>query len=448
MNLIKKHFMFLICLSILLLTILSGCSDADTPSALTTTQNTMNMYVKSYDSHTLAAIKAFNTINKVQIHPSIIADDQIANDEYLKKITTEISVGEGPDILLDSAFSFPALNKIAESQVFCDLDKYINADKQLKLSDFYSKVMDCGVFNEKRYYIPLNFNIFVLWSSNNFLHKYNVSIDDSKWTLKDLHDIETEYIKNKNTKKYLISTDFYVLMHINWDNYINMAQKEAKFDSKNFIHLLDEYKTIYPSILDFSKLKRPELFFKYMKNDSLLFAYGGLSPEDVWSYNTAVNKILNSQIKLFLHPGISGNNHPAGTVNEFIAINNSSKNKQEAFNFIKLLLSEEYQNTWLPVNKKAFKSLINKYSGDNGNNSTEVFNYIPDNEPRYTSIPLSDNICNQINNYIENMDTCAYVDTNILLMINEEVASFIQGKHTSAQTAKIINDRVSIYLNE
>jgi ABC-type glycerol-3-phosphate transport system substrate-binding protein len=188
-----------------------------------------------------------------------------------------------------------------------------------------------------------------------------------------------------------------------------------------------------------------------MKNDSLLFASQDLSPIAIWGYNTAVNKILKSQMELFLPPGISGKNHPTGIVNQFIAINNSSKYQQEAFEFIKLLLSEKYQNytytAYLPVNKKASKSLVYKYTGDTGIR-TDVVDFIPVGESPYNLVPLSNDICKQMNNYIEDMDSCYYVDDNILKMINEEVDSFIQGKQTSAQAAKIINNRVSIYLNE
>jgi multiple sugar transport system substrate-binding protein len=451
MNITKKHFMLLISLSILL-TILCGCSEDNKPSSLSNTPMVMNMYVNSDDKRTIAAITEFNYENKVQIHYQQISTDQIRSGEYMKKVTTEIMAGEGPDILLESAYSFPALDKIVESKVFCDLDQYINEDKQFKLSDFNTKVLDCGVINKKRYYIPLNFRIHTLFSGSNLLQKNNISIDDSKWTLKDLHDIQTQYIKNQKAEKYVISTDLNAIVESGWTDYINISQKEVKFDSKDFIRLLEEYKTIYPSILTWSKIKYPELYFEYMKNDSLLFAYGDISPSLVWDYNSAVSKILNSQIKVFLYPGINGKNHPTGIVNEFIAINDSSKNKQEAFEFIKLLLSEKYQNypynVFLPVNKKASKSFVNNFTGDNGNNRTDVQQFIPSNQSRYTSVPLPDDICKQINNYIEDMDTCAYVDPNILKMINEEVASFIQGKQTSTQAAKMINNRVSIYLNE
>jgi multiple sugar transport system substrate-binding protein len=193
----KTYFILIIGISILLLTILCGCSESDKPSVSSDTQKTMNMYVKSSDTRTIAAISDFNYANKAQIHYETISYDQMQNGEYMKKLTTEIMAGEGPDIILDSTYSFPGLNKMAKSKVSCDLDQYINKDKQIKLSDFYEKVLDCGVVDNKRYYIPINYQIPILWSSKKMIGNNNIIIDESQWTFSDLHNIQTEYIKNQ-----------------------------------------------------------------------------------------------------------------------------------------------------------------------------------------------------------------------------------------------------------
>lgn len=448
----RKFIKILILMCVLLPVISSGCSKDEKASSSSNTQNTLNMYVNYYDKRTLAAIKEFNSTNVVQIHPSIVNNDQIKDDEYLKKLTTSILAGEGPDILLDSPYGFPSLNKIVQNKVFCDLTPYISDDKEFDISNFYTKVLDCGVIDEERYYIPLNFQVPCIWSTTNLLEKNNIMIDGGKWTLNDLKEINTKYIKKQNTKKYLTTADFQYIMASCWNDYINTSQKQAKFDSEAFIRLLDAYKSIYPSILDRSKLKEPESYFEYMKSDSLLFADIDLSSLNVWMINTAANKILNSQIELFLYPGISGENHPSAFVYEFVAINNSCSNKKGAFEFLKLLLSEKYQNfdsyaTCMPVNKKAYKSFALKYCGDSGNNKP-IYNYLPLNSTPYTSISLSNSLIKQIDAYFEDIDSCYYIDGNILEMISEEVDLFIQEKQTSSQTAKSINNRVNLYLNE
>ncbi len=128
-------------------------------------QKIINMYVRSYNTRTLSAIKEFNSASKVQIHTSVINTDEISTSEYKNKLTTSILAGEGPDIILDLVSSFPSLNKIVENKVFCDLDQYVNNDAHFNLSDYYNKVLDCGITNGQRYYIPLNFRIPILWSS-------------------------------------------------------------------------------------------------------------------------------------------------------------------------------------------------------------------------------------------------------------------------------------------
>lgn len=126
--------------------------------------------------------------------------------------------------------------------------------------------------------------------------------------------------------------------------------------------------------------------------------------------------------------------------------------KKEAFNFIKLLLSEKYQNNetgtkWSPVNIKAYTSIQNQYSGDSGNNKQIANFQINENAP-YLSAALSDNTINKLNLYYKNIQKCSYVDTNVLNIINQEVESFLAGKYSASQTAKLINDKVQLYMNE
>lgn len=431
----------------LLLILLCGCSSDTKPD----TQSIIKMDVKASDLNTLAAVKEFNSKNKVQISVSAITNQQIASNEYRDKRVTSILAGEGPDIILDSMSSFLSFSKVVESNVLCDLNQYIIMDKDLKLSDFYTKVLDMGVINSKRYYIPLNFQIPMLWSSKSLLENNNIEIDDSVWTFEDLMKIKEKFITDKNAQQYLFVTDFYTILQSNWDKYIDITEKKVKFNSDAFIHLLEDYKAIHPYILDYYKLKGPELFIEYMKNNSLLFSFENLAPKSVWINNTAANKVLKSQLELFLYPGIDGNNHPIGFAGEFISITNSCKNKKDASQFIKLLLSEKFQadeeNLSIPINKRAYKTVLNRYYGDEGNNKL-IYNYADADKPQYTSISLSDGIITRINKFIDNMDSCYYIDANILYMVNEEVESFLSGKQTSSQAANAIQNRVSIYLNE
>ncbi len=443
-----KNKCVILLINIWLLLILScGCSSDTKPD----TQSIIKMDVKAYDLNTLAAVKEFNSKNKVQISVSAITNQQIAGNEYRDKRVTSILAGEGPDIILDSMSSFLSFSKVVESNVLCDLNQYISMDKDFKFSDFYTKVLDMGVIDSKRYYIPLNFQIPMLWSSRSLLENNNIEIDDSVWTFEDLMKIKEKFITDKNAQQYLFVTDFYTILQSNWDKYIDITEKKVKFNSDEFIHLLEDYKAIHPYILDYYKLKGPELFIEYMKNNSLLFSFENLAPKSVWINNTAANKVLKSQLELFLYPGVDGNNHPIGFAGEFISITNSCKNKKDAYQFIKLLLSEKFQadeeNLSIPINKHAYKAVLNRYYGDEGNNKL-IYNYADADKPQYTSIPLSDDIIKSMNKFINNMYSCYYIDANILYIVNEQVESFILGKQTSAQAANAIQNRVSIYLNE
>ena len=435
---------------------LIGCSNEKDSVPSSDGKGILQMYVYSHDTITLNAIGEFNKSGKITINPNLINDnDKNDIDNHIKKISTSILAGEGPDIIIDYAAAYPSLWKIVQNDVFCDLNEYIRTDKDFNLSDYNSKVMDCGVINDKRYFIPTAFSVPLIWSSDSLLHKNNIKIDENNWSWEEYGKLCNKYIDiNRSDKeKYFIgnSFSFQSIMESCWQNYVNYSKKESYFDTDEFVKLLKVYKSTYLSILPDNKLKAPELFFEFLKNNSLLLVNCDISVYYMWINNTAVSKILESDMSCFPYPAESLTQQSSAHVKKFVAISKSCKYKDEAFKFVKLLLSEKHQNSGkeifgLPVNRKAYRDIVNECAGENGSDKT-IVSFSSEQIP-YTSIPLSEKTLNRFDSLIENIEGCAYVDNNIMGIIDEEVAAYVAGRQNEVQTAKSINDRVQIYMNE
>ncbi len=97
--------------------------------------------------------------------------------EMASRLSTEIMAGKGPDIITSGELSLLSLSteKLIKQGVFANIDDIISnsEDKdKLKLSDYNSNILDAGVYDGKRYFIPVTFEPQILLSSSSKLSKY------------------------------------------------------------------------------------------------------------------------------------------------------------------------------------------------------------------------------------------------------------------------------------
>ena len=136
---------------------------------------------------------------------------------------------------------------------------------------------------------------------------------------------------------------------------------------------------------------------------------------------------------------------PVWDAMETFAISSESSNQEGAWKFLKFLLQEYAQmNIWgfdyFPVNKVALDYVLAgaKYPG-NDSRSTLAAN-------RENALTENDIIV--IQTTISELDDIAFRDDNIWGIIREEVPAYYCGDKTEEEVAKLIQNRVSIYLAE
>ena len=81
-------------------------------------------------------------------------------------MSTEIMAGEGPDIIsLNQNLPF---EKLIENEAFLDINSLINNDEtkdKIELDEYNSFIMNVGVYDGKRYIVPLSYGMDVLVST-------------------------------------------------------------------------------------------------------------------------------------------------------------------------------------------------------------------------------------------------------------------------------------------
>jgi len=77
------------------------------------------------------------------------------------------------------------------------------------LSEYNETVLNSGVINGKRYFIPIAYDVPIFWTANSILEENNIKDEIANWTLKDMADFAVQF-KEKNSDNYLLAmvTDY------------------------------------------------------------------------------------------------------------------------------------------------------------------------------------------------------------------------------------------------
>lgn len=451
----KKYILVLLLIATFVATVSCSSSGENTDNTVSETKNKkveLKMDVMTYERYLLPAIKKFNETHK---DISINYGDVISySEEYRNKYITRLSVGEGPDIIrIDPRIGLlTAIHKTADSGIFYDLNELIKNDKSFKLSDYNQKVLDSGVISGKRVLVPLCYNFSTFFAKEGVLKANGFTTEGDKYTLENFaNEVYTFMQKNKDSGKYFMTLKNFALsdiVKISGLNFIDFEKRNSNFDSKEFVNLLNIYKK-----LDSVKTELPENIMMYGSDDVFGSSIG--CPDfdtdkaliinnmysEIWSrdkYNKLANANLfpqyTSKQSIIMEPYVS------------FAINSKCEHKKEAFEFIKLLLSEEFQTVnsfngfiGLPVNNNAYSNSVNFYISNLINAQAVTGEY--DAEKRKAQVK-------EQYKEIEKISVCSNVDAQIYDIINEEAKNFTDGKYSAKKTAESIQNKVMLYLNE
>ena len=320
--------------------------------------------------------------------------------------------------------------------------------------------MDSGIIKGKRYFIPVNYNFSAFAAKADDLQKNGIIPQGSQWTLQYLAEKASAFREeNKADDKYLIVSQDFLFSDIvknSGIDFINYEKKKASLNSKEFIDLLDIYKKLYPAVVkdtqitykisssmqgsDMQSAEENTVSPKYEGGSGIILD-SKVSPwwfEDVW----------NKKVNMYLYPQYTNKRSILLEPRSCFAINSKTKHKKEAFDFIKLLLTEEYQSKnviapfYIPVNNNAYLARVNYYManlGDNAGSQSATDEYDMEKRKQQVKTQLKE---------LESISRCDTVDAQIYDIMDSEIKPFIEGKKTAEQTAKIIQDKVMLFLNE
>lgn len=383
-------------------------------------------------------ISRFNRMN--QDYRIVIHKPDSKNEfdflKYCDELRSELAIGKGPDILLSGTLEF---NDMAESGFVWPVDDVI-----INRDEYIEGAILNGEYNGTLYGIPYEF--------------YLETASYSKEIIGDIERISTreliESVENSNTDllaRGLSGYDivmYYGLVDNDNKDFIDWEIGESYLEGEEFVKLLnfaDNYKDKgyinddnYEQMLDNGEIASEKAYL-----------FGKL---DMLRYLDACFEGDAAQIGF---PCENGNGYYIHT--NMMYLNANSKVKEGVKDFFRFIISEESQMlmadeqykdiedravlSMFPVNKRAFKELlditleqkktlskyngISFYTGEYDKSDSDLFNYIMENaKPSNAKI---------------------YTVADV---VSEELDPFFEGARTAEETARILDSRVQLYLDE
>lgn len=435
----KKIFGCSALLTVLLMILIFSASCTDTNNS--SDGEKLKYYTPYQSTDITEIIERYNKYCKNNLDESyqieIVEYDSL--EEMYTIMATEFMSGDGPDIIsLDQPLPF---EKLIENHAFADVDELINTyGFNIDFNDYNTKVMESGIVNRKRYFVPFFYcpNIFI--STQEKLKEYDLNFSD--FSYKELsRQLSQEKV---SCSLFGNESDNYSLLYSFIDSYVNFDNKTTNFDTNSFLENIDYIKELINN--DNTNENVYYDLYNSENNGCILSTPRLLFGGTIGGVKTAYYNIFLQNKTPAILPNFSYENKITAYVECGIAINQNSDKKDKALRFIKYCLSEDVQEYWcgsrsdkgfsgtneisLPVNNKAFDYAVEVETG-------EEWDYNEDGE-----------FDEEEKEFSENVDSIFWKD---YLGITDDISGCTLYNYKNLKTtyynSSVIGDIVDKYLN-
>lgn len=380
--------------------------------------------------------------NKTNLHYKIIIKDYAEYDNPVLEINKDFSSEAAPDILI-----FNNKNKILNIDTFIqkeyleDVSGYF--ENTFEPNEYIVNALDAMKTKDKMYFVSPYFEINAIAVQNELYSQ----IPD--WSIKTI----IEYVEKNNIKLTGSTGDYFSLLtgDESMSPFYDYEEKKAYFDDESFEKLM----SFDPQIeyVDFSDISEED-YINQLVEDEESFKNGEIlmnSVDMTFENYSYTKQRFGEDVRFVSYPSEDGIKL---TFPIMIGVSKNSNNKDESWDFIKRIMSKDYQykcmDHYIPVRRDVFDMLVKEKTTnepyiDVYGKSVEPMNESYESFGRqFTIAPLSEEQIDEFISLIDDVKGRRIYDLNILEIVDEEI--FCDDKQE--KKIKSIQNRVTVYLNE
>lgn len=370
------------------------------------------------------------------------ADDE---NKGIKQFNNDIVSGNVPDIIL--ANTNLNMDIYAKKGMFADLNTFIEKDADIKKEDYLQNIFEIGSYDGKLCQIIPSFTL------DGLVGKTSLVGAENNWTVKEFKEFVDSF--DGNIIENVAREDMLTAMAgIAMSDYVDFKESKCDFDNEDFITLLELIKEIgVEEEVDLYDDDNEDAYNKYEKrfwNDECALDFASISGFS--EFNILESAMFKEEVTLKGMPSGKGSGITV-RYGESFAISEKSENKDEAWEFVREYLLDDYQNYVIesdylgggfPVKLSTIDEMVKK-AQDSDNN---LYSNYPVGDEMVQISVIGDESAKKVKDILGSVTNDSNFDVSIMDIIKEEAELFFKDEATSAETAASIQNKVKLYLDE
>ena len=409
-------------------------------------------------SDTKKIISKFNSENsKYKIRVIDYSEYNTADNNYEggnKVFQGDAATGNIPDIIMTD--SLPNVEAYINKNMFTDLTPLMEK-AGLNKSDYLENIIAAGSKDDKLYILVPFYYIQGFVMKKEYVNANNsISIDDYMQLEKkfNIAGKSMYYLPKSSIIEYALS--------YNTSDYLDVKTGKCNFNSDDFKKVLT-LANEFPNDADLEKTFAGTEYLGAFARDEML-----ITPLGMGSFRETYRQeqnVFGEEAAFIGFPNADGDSKPVIAPSIAVAISSKSSNKEGAFEFVKMLLSEDFQteidngvsgNKGLPVLKTAFEAMgetaKEPFARKNESGEWEPvdpeFNVYEIGGKQFTYKEITQEHLDYLKGVAKSATELRFKEAKILNLINEEAAAYFAGQKSVDDVTNIIQSRVSIYVKE
>ncbi|MCL2816261.1 MAG: extracellular solute-binding protein [Oscillospiraceae bacterium] len=387
-----------------------------------------------------------------EMYPNVkveVRDFENDPNSYWTLLETELPAGKGPDLILSSANDFFDIYKVMDTDVFCDLNDFIESDHDFNLDEYKKVVLDSGIYKNKRYIMPLSYDTNVLITTDETLEAEGINNIDNLHSFDGLVEEIKTYLNRYTSTKFVYDWQFQgINMFFPWCGlqYIDYENKTLNVDGDDFRKVMEAYKDIYRQDMELAEL--PSVTYIRDTTDALLTGksiFGRIRSWHIFTYTFGA--LENNGYSPVYFNFSSINREKGARVTSMAVISNASQNKLNAYAFLKILLSEQIQGNPKDVTITEFPVL------ESAVGIHAIYRFEDSKYSQYEDrlIPLSsEEIMRDFSNLTDEIEysTLILYTNQVESIIFNDMLPYFKSEDTYANCLNKLRNELELYLSE
>ncbi len=374
------------------------------------------------------------------------------------RLNNDLISGNIPDILVLSS-AMPIESYISKG-LFADLYSFIDKDETVDRSAFLPSLLKALEVNGKLYELVPSFNIMTVAAKTKFVGDRNRITADELRAVIDAAPQGTVAFLDDLTRSDLLNS----ICNLNYNQYIDRNTGKCSFDSDSFIKLLELANELDPQSI-YERIDWEDVddsFWEERDNayrdDRALFQFSYIS--DYSQYWNLIKGTFGDEISLIGLPTEKGSGS-AFICDTEIAMSARSRSKDAVWEFMKYFITEDYQDS-LNYNFPVLSSSIDKLAeicmtppktDENGNIVYESGRRYINTQYYYNGNSVDIGVIDRehvdrFNVFLSGIEQVYRYDSSIIAIVQEEADAYFNGQRSAKEAAAIIQNRVSLVVNE